>query len=211
MTDEYKKWKEVHQPFELSYHQHGNFRWPGRENIWDEQWNNIFSLFGKQKKDQFTDNQVLIDIGCGSRPALSWFEKGKQYNIDPLLEDYLKIEKLQQYWEPFTKDQLISAPAEELQTQLINKADFILCWNVLDHTYDWKKILNNCFEYLNSDGVFLLGTDHGGKEHIGHPGIQKSEELFKELDSKFKTIDYSKAGFKRCRIGAWLLAKKTNE
>lgn len=208
MNKNYNEWKNIHQAYELKYHQQGNFRWPGREEIWDEQWDNIFSLFAKQSKDQFTDDSTLIDIGCGSRPALDWFTHGKKYNIDPLLNDYLKIDVLKGHWNSFSEDQLISAPAEDLQSSLVQKADFILCWNVLDHTYDWQKILNNCYQYLKPTGTFILGTDHGGKEHIGHPGINNSEDLFQEIESMFNTKYYSRKGFKRSRTGSWVLTKK---
>jgi SAM-dependent methyltransferase len=207
-SEEFKRWQEIHQPFELKYHQQGNFRWPSREPLWDEQWENVFSLFGELKKDSFSDSDVLLDVGCGSRPALQWFNCGQKYNIDPLLDEFLKIKQLYHHWENFDEKFLISSPAEELQPDLINQCDFVLCWNVLDHTFDWKKILHNCWEYLKNDGIFLLGTDHGGKEHIGHPGIPNSKEFFDEIERWFYKQKYSKAGFKRCRTSAFLLKKK---
>lgn len=205
---EYEEWKNVHQPWELKYHQNGNFRWPGREHLWDEQWNNIFSLFAKFTKDKFTENDVLLDIGCGSRPALQWFNQGYIYNIDPLLSDYLKITQLQSHWQPFSEEQLISEPAEKFQEHLENKADFILCWNVLDHTYDHNQIVMNCYKYAKKGSLFLLGTDLGGKKHIGHPGIPNRQVFIENLNNYFEVIEYSRGGFKTSRTDSFLLKKK---
>lgn len=208
MNNTYEEWKNKHQPWELKYHQQGNFRWPGREHLWDEQWDNIFKHFGELDKDTFNDDDVLVDIGCGSRPALQWFNKGIKYNIDPLLSDYLKISKLEDHWKPYTLSQLISEPAEKLQENLVNKCDFVLCWNVLDHTYDWKEILKNCYSYLKKDGIFLLGTDVGGHDHIGHPGISNRDEFLLHINSLFNITKYTRGGFKRSRTDSLILTKK---
>ncbi len=207
-NNSYLNWKNTHQAFELNYHKHSNFRWPGRESEWNEQWNNIFELFGEFSKDSFSSESILLDIGCGSKPALEWFNNGIKYNIDPLLQEYLKIKQISHYWETFNKEQLINAPAEELQNNLINKCDFIICWNVLDHSYNWRKILENAANYLNKNGVFLLGTDHGHKSHIGHPGIENSQELFDQINNLFVINKHVKRGFKTCRTSAFILQKK---
>jgi 2-polyprenyl-3-methyl-5-hydroxy-6-metoxy-1,4-benzoquinol methylase/Zn-finger protein len=204
----YYYWQKIHQNFELNYHKQNNFRWPGRELEWNEQWNNVFEFFGEFKKDSFSCENVLLDIGCGSRPALQWFEEGIKYNIDPLLQDFLKIKELNQHWENYSENQLINAPAEELQEKLVNKCDFIICWNVLDHSYNWKKILENCVAYLKTDGIFLLGTDHGYKPYLGHPGIENSNEFFEKVNELFIVNKYTKRGFKTCRQSAFLLKKK---
>jgi len=207
-NSDYEEWKNIHQPWELKYHQNSNFRWPGSESIWNEQWDNVFSLFGKLTKDLFNKQSILIDIGCGSRPALKWFNSGYIYNIDPLLSDYLKIPQLSPHWSNFDDKQLISDPAEKFQNQLKNKADFILCWNVLDHTFDHETILENCANYAKKGSLFLLGTDLGAKKHLGHPGIPNREKFIDRLDSDFETLEYSRAGFKRSRTDSFLLRRK---
>lgn len=206
--ENYKEWKEIHQPWELKYHQRRNFRWPGREHVWDEQWDNVFSLFAGMKKDQFNDSHTLIDIGCGSRPALQWFNSGKIYNIDPLLDDYLKIEPLSHFWSSYDQSQLISRPAEEFQPNLENKADFVLSWNVLDHTYDYKTIISNCAKYCKKNSLFLLGADVGGNPHIGHPGIKNRTEFLDSLSNHFDILKHSIRGFKRLRTDSVILRRK---
>ena len=57
------------------------------------------------------------------------------------------------------------------------------CWNVLDHTYDWRKILDNVVKYLKPDGQFILATDHK-VPHLGHPSF-KREEFFEEINKRF--------------------------
>lgn len=208
----YQEWENIHQPWELKYHQGPNFRWPSFETKWQFQWDTIFHEFAGFEKNSFSQEDILVDVGCGSRPALNWFDNGKKYNIDPLLKEYLKIEKINHFWNNFNEDQLISKQAETLQESLIGKASFVLCWNVLDHCFDWEMVLKNCLAYMKNKSFFLLGTDHSSVSHIGHPGIKDQSKFFKFFEENFITHKKIKLGeknqFKNCRQINLLLCKK---
>jgi hypothetical protein len=188
-------WEKEHQPFELKWHQGNNYRW---NNSFVVEWEQKFNEFMELSKDEFTDNDILLDIGCGSRPCLDYFNSGKKYHLDPLLKDYLKIEQVQKYWTDKTEDELLMQPAEELVKHLVGKCDFIVCCNVLDHTYDWESIINNIIKYSKKGTKVFFFTDLDG-HGPGHPGIDDVDKLKKIIDDNFikvKDIDYKGSCYK---------------
>ena len=50
-------------------------------------------------------------------------------------------------------------PAEVRIEALVDTQDLALCWNVLDHCSDWKRVLINVADYLRQDGRLIMGTD----------------------------------------------------
>jgi len=181
-------WKDIHQPFELNYHKKPNYRWGNFKNswMWDDCWDKLFGDFMQFTKNQFKNEEMILDVGCGSRPAFDWFTSGDKYYLDPLLNDYLKIKEMKEYWKDKPKNKLISEAAENLRDDLIGKFSFILCWNVLDHTYDFKDIIKNISMYLKEDGVALIGNDVLKPPHIGHPGVESESSFFNEIEKYFK-------------------------
>ena len=183
-----KTWEKIHQPFELEYHKKPNYRWESFRNswMWDDCWDKLFGSFMGFNKNEFSESQMILDVGCGSKPSLDWFTSGDKYYLDPLLNDYLKIKEVKKYWEDKPKKNLISEPAENLKSDLVNKFSFVLCWNVLDHTFDFKKIIKNISMYLKKDGVALIGNDIHKPAHIGHPGVKSEDYFFNEIEKYFK-------------------------
>ncbi len=195
MQNKEKEWAEVNQIFELKYQKCYNYR---DFDDFEKQWKDIFTKFGLHKN--YFNNKVLLDIGCGSRPALSYFNSNNEKHcMEPLLDDLMKVTKNKDKvfsgvtrWHKkenlpdtniskwFTEEdyKLHSVPYETLVPELKNKVDFILCWNVLDHGYDWKTGLNNILLYLKKGGLLLLGTDF--EAHKYHIGIDNPDDL-KEL------------------------------
>jgi len=164
------QWEEVHQKFELNFHRHENYRWDNNKFL--NQWTNIFSNFMKLTPGSFAADEIILDVGCGSRPAIDWFSKSlcQKYYIDPLLDSYRNIAEVQKFWEDKKPHSLLALPAEHYIEFLVNKCGFIICWNVLDHSYDWRIILHNITQYCKEGGAVCIGTDfesHGK----GHPGI----------------------------------------
>jgi hypothetical protein len=168
--EKYLEWSDTHQPFELRFHQGENYRW--NDATFFGQWEEVFGRFLELKPDQFGQGKVLLDVGCGSRPVLDWFRSPcEKHFLDPLLAQYTQIEKMRPYWDRKPAATLHSQPAEKACEALLGKCDFVNCWNVLDHTYDWRLILNNLRDYAKPGAIVCLGTDfqsHGD----GHPGIE---------------------------------------
>ena len=176
------------------------------------------------------ENSILLDLGCGSRPALSYFsENNEKHCSDPLLDDFLNIEKTDcgcpqdeqklrvndqhgnhrkgcslpghtkfhkrykdkpdinvRNWFEEEDYELYSLPYEEFILPLENKVDFLLCWNVLDHGYDWRAGVENIIKYVKTDGILLLATDF--ERHQFHIGIDNPSELKDMIEDNFEII-----------------------
>jgi len=177
------EWERVHQPYELRFHQGQNYRWGDKYEI---EWTETLNEFMELERDDFKDG-VMLDIGCGSRPCLDWFDGGEQYSLDPLLDKYLTIPQIQKYWENKDKEHMLSQPAEELVEKLVGKCDLVLCCNTIDHAYDWKKILDNMLLYCKEGATVCFNTDltsHG----MGHPGVTNHAEFYKFFIDNFHII-----------------------
>jgi len=197
------RWKAIHQKFELDYHKQGNYRW--REELWIDQWDKIYDAFAGFTPDQFSATDVLIDVGCGSRPCMEWFKHGIKHYSDPLLDQYVEIPRMSQYWNKPNQHRY-SNPAEELIESLVGQGDFVLCWNVLDHTYDWRKIVANIVQYAKKGALVIIGTDIGRRESLGHPGIDNPEVMYEMIDESFEIVKEVRPYHHR--QVAWLLRKK---
>lgn len=179
------EWRKVHQPFELKFHQQRNYRWD--ESVFTWQWNEVYGQLMGLQKNHFRADQTLLDVGAGSRPCLDWFESGRKCFVDPLLDDYVRIEAMTPYWRNHPRECLFSLPAEQFISPLEGQCDFVNCWNVLDHTYDWRAILENIRGYTKPGSLVCLGTDfeEGGD---GHPGIDDQSYFWHFINSHFEIL-----------------------
>jgi hypothetical protein len=181
-----KEWQTTHQPFELKFHQKKNYRWD--EAAFVGQWNEVFGKFLGLSQNQFEKSHILLDVGCGSRPVLDWFTSPcEKHFLDPLLSQYCQIDQMRPYWSSKPEATLHSQPAEKPCAELIGRCDFVNCWNVLDHTYDWRQILDNLRDYAKPGAIVCLGTDfqsHGD----GHPGIEDRAYFDDFIAQNFKVV-----------------------
>jgi hypothetical protein len=185
-AEKLREWRSVHQPFELRFHQGENYRW-NDEQFWG-QWKEVFGSLMGLTTSSFNQGQVLLDVGCGSRPALDWFEgPAERHFLDPLLDQYRQIDAMRVHWQAKPTATLISQPAERLAEHLAGRCDFVNCWNVLDHTYDWRQILDNLRAYARTGALVCLGTDfqsHGD----GHPGIDDRAWFDRFIEMHFEVV-----------------------
>lgn len=175
-----EKWSKVSQPFEINWHRTQE-DWRADEKAWAGCKENLAK--GNPKLIEVVDrDQDVLDIGCGPRTMLEFFPKCKRTLIEPLGEEYKKLHKF------LNGDPMYSVPAEQFIPELENKFSFVWCHNVLDHCYDWKRVLENMFRYLKDKGMFYIATDAGFPPNDGHPGIESTQVFMKEL-SRYK-IDF---------------------
>ena len=172
INEAFESWKENSQPSELEHHKISHSR--RKTKRWMDESEKYFKMFGYEKND--FDGKKIIDLGCGSRLRTLWFTNPYIIAIEPLAEEFKSIN----FCDLDQADELYSKPAEEFLENLENGVDAILCLNVLDHCYDAKSILENCYKYLKDDGEMLLAVDlHDGRDEK-HP-IQLNDGILKEL------------------------------
>jgi len=153
-------------------------------------WQTIIEEFFKGSVSDFYEfiekikykNNLEIGSGpCGLLNSLYWIEK--RNIIEPLIKEY-KQKQIELYGETLFDNSinLYSQPAEIIIQELINNIDgVIICRNCLDHTQDWKIIVENISKYAALGSYLLLWTDlfHIGTD-AGHFNITKDKKYFIE-------------------------------
>ncbi|MGA1870991.1 MAG: class I SAM-dependent methyltransferase [bacterium] len=129
------------------------------------------------------DNTRILDVGCGISSVLH-FINGERYGIDPLAHQY---KKLYEYPEGITiqqgRGERISFPDSFF--------DIVFCSNVLDHTTDPEKTLEEIYRVLKKKGHFILTVEvfeEKIKRDLAHPHSLKKKEVYSLLEDKFVPI-----------------------
>lgn len=167
----WQDWEQTHQPFELDYHSTQGIAWCRVENQFRGFWDTIL---------EWAEIGGGLDVGCGPRPPLG----PGSYAIDPLAFRYKQM--VPEWWKDIIA---FNQPAESPITELAGKFNSVLCWNCLDHTIGWKRILANLKAYGTKQATFAIATDFK-PPHIGHPGFER-EDFFKEVDKHFEVTKYA--------------------
>ncbi len=170
-------WRYFAQPGELHFHQG-----IGSEYRLSEEFNAHSKLLF-ERYSLISDNFVakcVLDIGAGSRLRTKYFDKAKLYVIEPLAVEYMSLPQSDLNEAEFVS----SKPAEFYHSSLQEAMDLIVCLNVLDHCFDWVKVVENCYKYNITGGLFMLSVDlHDDKDPMHPIGLSESklEALFVEL------------------------------
>jgi hypothetical protein len=180
-------WQEQAQSFELDFHKGNLFR---QSDAFVDETNRLFESFGFQA-DQFV-GKTIIDIGAGSRMRANFFSGADIVAVEPLASKF--IEEIP-WCDLGSAKKVISEPAEVLIPELVDKADFIFSINVLDHCYDFTRIIDNACRYLKSDGLCFLSFDSHLHTSVGHPLILLEKPCRKIFtNAGFRILDF-KIGF----------------
>lgn len=163
----YYKWtkhRELLNPFRVRPERPDNFQIPSSE------------MEGKD----------ILDIGCGPMShTLSLVHCARVHVLDPLVPFYQQIQPFG--WEYFAS---ISAVGGEQLPFERERFHFVHCWNVLDHTHDADRILDEIVRVLVPEGQLLFSCDvrvaHAGG--LAHPYKWSIDALESGLFARFKPI-----------------------
>jgi len=129
------------------------------------------------------ENSVILDVGCGISTVLH-FVPGHRFGIDPLADEYKKV-----YAYPDGID-VRKGFGEEIPfpDQYFTTA---FCSNVIDHTTDPEKTVNEIVRVLKPGGFFVL-TVELFEEHeerdLSHPHSLTEQDVRRLVAEKFDTV-----------------------
>lgn len=158
------KWSSEAQAGELAFHKRPNFR--SDEAGFKDGNARLFKSFG-YKEDQFV-GKTVVDLGAGSKLRGKYFIGSRIVAIEPLASKFIAEV---QWCDLSDADEVYSEPAEVLIPQLVGRSDLLFSINVLDHCYDFEKIIGNIMTYLKVGGKACLSFDCHSKVDKLHPII----------------------------------------
>lgn len=99
------------------------------------------------------EGQAVLDVGCGPTGLVYFADAARRVGLDPCAKAFADDNG---YWgEPI---ELIEAPAEDLPFGE-EEFDAVFCVNVLDHTHQPARIVEEIARVLKSGGTFVTHMD----------------------------------------------------
>jgi SAM-dependent methyltransferase len=178
---DWNKWQEGSR-MEFVSQQKSEYRQSDRFEEDSKWW--LFEFFGLPQ-DKF-HGRVIIDFGAGSRLRTRYFEDARIVAIEPLAERFMG----EMPWcDLQSAYKVYSTPAEQRIDECVGIADLIVSINVLDHCYDFEKIIENVSAYLKPDGMACLSFDEHTITDRLHPLRLNHEMCTKVFESNGLIVD----------------------
>lgn len=125
-----------------------------------------------------------LEVGTGCYSQLEWVPgKGDVLSIDPLndvFDSFLKIKNQLVYTQTADGEQL---PYED------NAFDWVVNWNVIDHTPDPKKMADECFRVLKPGGHLYFEVNFDDQLAIPHYALWTKETVDAHLDPSLRIFE----------------------
>jgi 2-polyprenyl-3-methyl-5-hydroxy-6-metoxy-1,4-benzoquinol methylase len=156
-----EQWAAVAQEGEFRFHKTNAWR---QSDAFHQHSAELLSHFGFSPTDYI--GKTIIDLGAGSKLRTRYFEGATLVAIEPLAERFLT----EIPWSDLSvADRVYSQPAEERIEACVAIADLVLCINVLDHCYEFDRVVANIYSYLRDDGLAFLSFDAHYRTDRMHP------------------------------------------
>ena len=155
------EWQRVGREEEFHFHQQNTWR-PSSDFM--DQTKRLFSHFGFPS-DAY-EGKTIIDLGAGSKLRTKYFSGAKIVAIEPLADRFMK----EIHWCDLPDaEKVYSNPAEERIDECVNLANLVISINVLDHCYDFERIIENIAANLKDDALAFLSFDKHHEADQMHP------------------------------------------
>jgi len=103
--------------------------------------------------EEFYQDKIILDIGCGPRGSLEWADMTKErIGLDPLAEQYIKM-GAKNHKMTYIKAYVENMPFPD------NYFDVICSFNSLDHVENMEAACKEIKRTLKNNGIFLLMVD----------------------------------------------------
>lgn len=166
------QWHVQAQPGEFEFHLTNNWR---RTDDFMAQSVKMFDHFGFDR-DAYR-RKVVIDLGAGSKLRTRYFRGAELIAIEPLAA---RFQAEIDFCDLGDASEVYSTPAEDRIESCVGRADLLVSMNVLDHCFDFPKILENVRDYLKDDGLAFLSFDKHEEADEMHP-LELTEEICERL------------------------------
>lgn len=123
-----------------------------------------------------------LEVGTGCFSQLEWANHSKCWGIDPLAEEYRKIEP-----EPNSRVKVLTDNGESIELFLDEEMDWVVCWNVIDHTPNPQYMADEIYRVLKPGGKLYFEVNFDDLLHKPHYAIW-NEEMVNNTLSKFKQL-----------------------
>jgi len=134
---------------------------------------------------KFETKGKVLEVGSGLFSQLEWCD-GEIFAVDPLMDHYKGL--LTQFSIPQENVTLITTHDEKLPFHDA-EFDYVVCWNVIDHTPDQVLLLSEIKRVLKPGGIFYFEVhfdDHLAAPHYGLWNKETVETHFKDWKKIFE-------------------------
>jgi len=129
-------------------------------------------------KNTFKD-KIVIDVGCGPRGTLHYFNAKLKIGADPLANFYRKFFNVDK------QDMIyINSEAENIQLD-DNFADFVISVNALDHVENFKQTIKEIYRILKPEGIIIFQLNFNKKPTVNEPILLDYSTVKNELEEFF--------------------------
>ena len=129
-------------------------------------------------KDTFKNKRV-IDIGCGPRGTLHYFNAKLKIGVDPLANLYQKFFNVDEQDMIYINSGAENIPLDD------NFADFVISVNALDHIDNFKQAIKEIHRILKPEGCIILQLNINKKRTITEPILLNKMIIKNELKEFF--------------------------
>lgn len=147
-------------------------------------------VYGMDEKLSFTEQDVILDAGCGPLPRYGNVINGKKIK-------YIPVDPLAYQYRDLLKNNNVTLPVEpgfaimELLTSFYkeNSIDYVIIDNALDHCIDIFRALIECFNVLKIGGHLLLAHKEAEGLYEKYSGLHKYNIVSEGSDLIFFNAD----------------------
>ncbi len=145
----------------------------------------IFMGIAEEDNEDFLENRIIADFGCGPRGSLAWTTKPKvKIGIDVLANAYMR-----HFGECMTKHGMIYLNSDEYKVPLPDDyLDVISTINSLDHVDVLDNMVNEICRILKPGGLFLGSFNLNEPVTQCEPQTLTEELLYDKLLYKFNVL-----------------------
>lgn len=190
-----KRWRRwiLAQKFEVE-------EWKNQPNITENEFNESRRKYGTyltelESQLGVQDDWKILDVGCNATCVSGIIKKGSHYGIDPLADELNLQERVPNF-------EIKNASGEEIPYQT-ETFDLVVCINVIDHTRDPKKVMEEIKRVIVKDGYLIISVytynrficlmriiaeQIPGLRNIGHPHTFSQKGFERLVDEHFDIV-----------------------